>query len=184
MGNDIANFLRTACGAYPAAFWGTVALLALFLLWIFRCRRRASAHLCLDSGELGTVSVAPSALQEVVRAVCRDVVPNGRAWVRVRRRRGQLHVRVTLRMPMGRNVCACAKMIQKSAADCLRSQFGIERAYAIDMHVGGFRGPFVSVENPEGPPPAPAGAACGAGGEPAGLAEGTDPSAGAEREET
>ncbi|MDR0678901.1 MAG: hypothetical protein LBF24_01470 [Puniceicoccales bacterium] len=143
MANDIKNFLYNAYGDHRVALWITVGVLVLSLLWLFR-RSRVRTRLCLDSGELGTVSVAPAALQEIVRAICREIVPDGRSWVRIRRRRGRLHVRVTMRMPMGRSVCACARTIQGAVADCLRSQFGIERSYAIDLLIGGFRGPFVA----------------------------------------
>ncbi|MDR0340441.1 MAG: hypothetical protein LBH53_02685 [Puniceicoccales bacterium] len=139
MANDIKNFLYGVYMAHRTAVWVSAGVFVLALLWLFR-RSRSRVRLCLDSSEIGTVSVSPAALQEVVQAVCRKIVPDGRSWVRIRRRRSRLHVRVTMRMPMDRSACACARTIQEAVADCLRSQFGIERSYAIDLIIGGFRG--------------------------------------------
>jgi hypothetical protein len=129
--------------AHRHFFWlGGTAL--LFLLYLLRQRRLRTARLRLSGGELGSVCVTPAAVREIVGAVCRDAVPEGRSQIRIRSRRGRLHIRVKLRMPMGGSACAAAQKIQSAAATCLRSQFGIDRFCAIDVIIGGFRGSFAS----------------------------------------
>ena len=121
---------------------GTALFLATFLL--LRIRRRRLSRLCLDSGELGTVSVSPAAIREMITAICDCSIPNGRAKIAVRSNGGRLHVLVKLRIPMGRNACSIARKIQNAAASCIKSQFGIDNIYGIDVLIGGFRGPHAA----------------------------------------
>ncbi|MDR1435606.1 MAG: hypothetical protein LBI39_00100 [Puniceicoccales bacterium] len=122
----------------------SVAVAAIALALLVRRRRRKLSRLCIDSGEFGTVSVAQTAICEVAVAICSCSVPDGRAKISIRSHGGRLHLRIKLRIPMGRNICALAKKIQSAVASCLKTQFGIDNFYAIDVIVGGIKGPYAS----------------------------------------
>lgn len=136
--------LADTCLEHMAAIGLCTAAVFLLSFLYLRIRRHRLSRLYLDSGELGTVSVAPAAIREIVGAICSNAVPDSRAKIAVRSRSGRLHVRVKLRIPMGRNVCATAKKIQNTAAACLKAQFGIDNFYGIDVIIGGFRGPYAT----------------------------------------
>jgi hypothetical protein len=138
-------------GSWPLAFggasgyewwpWGLgLGALLVAVLMFLRCRRGRRKKILLAGGEHGTIAVSSGALQEIIRGICHGMDGAMKSSPRVRLRKGNLHIFVRMRAPVGGNVCAIAKAVQDRTIDYLRGQFGSGISCTIDVLIGGFRG--------------------------------------------
>jgi hypothetical protein len=139
------------CWPFPLAFdgvsdcewwlgWLGLGVLLVALLSYLRCRRRLRKKILLAGGEHGTIAVSSGALQEIIRSICYGMDGAMKSSTRVRLRKGNLHISIRMRAPVGGNVCAIAKAVQERTAEYMRGQFGLGISCTIDVLIGGFRG--------------------------------------------
>lgn len=119
----------------PFIIGGAVAFIVLLIVLYF-VLRQPRVFRAFGSGD-GEVSVTRKAVRELVRTCCEEIGDVGSARAHIHVRRGEVSVRVDLRMRRSANLKGISSYLRQQIAQALTENLGIEKLGDIEMVVVG-----------------------------------------------
>lgn len=119
-------------------FWPTV-IAVIVLLLIRRAIRRARRVIRLSTHEEGKVSVMRTALIDLIENTCNEVAPNSKPRVRLCEKKGQLNLKIKIRVFSDQHIEKTTSVIQKQVSHTLQDTLGLENIGTINILIAGFR---------------------------------------------
>ena len=120
----------------------TIALLILlaivFIVPVLLFLKLSKNNLLVFNNEDGKVEISKAAIQEIIQRTCEQFVEVGRARGDISKSRGQINIRVRLKLRVKTRLQDISNELQHQITRAIRDDLGIENLGVVNVIVEGF----------------------------------------------
>lgn len=120
----------------------TIALLILlaivFIVLVLLFLKLSKNNLLVFNNEDGKVEISKAAIQEIIQRTCEQFVEVGRARGDISKSRGQINIRVRLKLRVKTRLQDISNELQHQITRAIRDDLGIENLGVVNVIVEGF----------------------------------------------